>query len=105
MVFTFNIGPVIPALNTVDFSQLFSTNLTGVSLSFSYDGNGQLLVYATYNDSIQGEDVLVTFNPLASNNPYFLYTPPSQVDFEIDPTNNQAANYYDESTYNQVKIF
>lgn len=54
LVFNVKIGPAIPALNTVNFSQFFSINLTNTNLSYSYDGNGNLVITADYPTSIQG---------------------------------------------------
>jgi hypothetical protein len=103
--FTVQFYPAIPALKSTNFSQVFSVNLTGTNLSYSYNDNGTLTVDAAYNSTIQGENATLLFNPIASNSPLFASTPPSQIDFAVDPDNNIAAVYYDNTTYSNVKVF
>lgn len=50
---TFTLQPALKDLNSVDFSQVITTNISGVqSITLSYDGNGMLSANITYNTSI-----------------------------------------------------
>lgn len=83
---------------------MFSTNLSGTNLTYTYLGNGVLVIDATYNSSIQGLNASVNFDPLLSNSPYFQWTPSCSANFTVDPNNNLAAEYYDDSTYSSVGL-
>jgi hypothetical protein len=94
VVFYFTLSPAITALNDIDYLPLLSCNIPNVTLSASYDNNGNLIVTASYTSSLQGQTATILFNPYASSSPLFFATPNTSNTFTIDPTNNLAAEVF-----------
>lgn len=94
----FTLAPALKDLNSVDFSTVITTNITGVkSIVLTYDGSGSLAAVITYNTSIEAQPVSVTFTP-----PYsaaFYSTPVTTVDFSIDSWNNLGVFYFPPEIY------
>lgn len=99
--FSFSIFPAIPALNSLSFLESLSCSLPNTTLGAKYDGNGNLLVTAEYASSIQSLLANLTFTPSASSS-FFFATPDSITPFAVDPNNNLAAVYYDDTVYDSV---
>lgn len=103
VAFTFTVTP-LPEFNPLDFSQMFSTNLTNVtSTTFSSDGNGGLTVVVSYSASIQGQNVNVNLDPSLVGG-FYTGIISAQANFEVDPNNNIPANYYENPLYRSVVI-
>lgn len=94
----FTLQPPLKDLNSIDFSNVVTTNVTGVqSIVYTYDGNGSLMADITYNSSLEATPVQVTFTP-----PYsaaFYSTPVTTLDFKIDSSNNQGVYYFPPEVY------
>lgn len=54
-----------------------------------------------YNSRIQDQNFVLRFKAPPSN-PYFQSTPSSEAEFQVDPSNNLAAVYYEDSVYKSV---
>jgi hypothetical protein len=91
IILSFQLNPVVPDLNNIDFSQAISSNISGVNYVYSYNGNGLLIVTAEYDSSLQGQNISLTLSPQNGNNPVFALTSTSSVSFVVDPNNNIAA--------------
>lgn len=104
VVFTLDISPVLPLLNSLNFSQIFSTTLNSMgTVSFTYDGNGSLVVVVSYNQSIQSSDVQLILSPSVSGG--FAFAMPDTIyQFKVDPTNNIAADYLNDGVYHTTGI-
>ncbi len=63
------------------------------------------MVTVNYNQRIQGKNATLFLNTNASSSPLFFATPGSSSNFLVDPNNNLAAEYYDQSVYDRVKAF
>jgi len=100
VVFTFDISPVIPALNSLDFSQAITCDLnnTASSLDYSYNGNGVLTLTANYNSSLQGQNIALQFDPSLVSSA-FEQVLSSNLSFTVAPDNNLPATVYDDGTY------
>lgn len=55
--FNIKIEPALPSLNNLNFSSVFSCNLTGATLTYAYDNAGNLVVSASYNSTIQDQNI------------------------------------------------
>lgn len=100
--FDFTVEPPLSPLRKLDFSTVISTTLQdSAQLSFAYDGNGSLMVTAQYNSSIQGRKVSLVFSPSDTQGMFFA-TPNSSLGFSVEPTNNLAADYYDDGVYSTM---
>lgn len=99
---TFNIAlqPNFTNLSSLNFSELFNTNLPLGSPTFTYN-NGILQLSYSFNQSVQGQNMSLTLNPGFSS--FFFASPSSNINFTVDPTNNLPAVVYDDGTYNQFQ--
>lgn len=88
----------------IDYNLSVVCNLTGVSLTSTYQGSGILMVEATYDQSLQGQTITVTFRP-SFGSPLFATIPDSNRSFVVDPDNNIAADAYDQHNYELVSGF
>jgi hypothetical protein len=57
-----------------------------------------------YSNDLQNQPMDLIINPAVSNNSLLLQMNPIPLHLVITPTNNQAAYYYDSSTYNLANI-
>jgi hypothetical protein len=77
----------------VNFSEVITSNFSGVkSITFTYDGTGNLQAEIVYNESIELQPVSLTFTP-----PYsaaFYSTPPTTLNFNVDSTDNQGLYFF-----------
>lgn len=90
---SFTLKPPLSDLNSLNFSSLITSNFSGTeTITFTYDGKGNLEAAITYNQSIEQQAIQLTFTP-----PYsaaFYSTPPTVVDFSVESFDNQGVYFF-----------
>jgi cysteine-rich repeat protein len=98
LTITFDVVPALAILKSLpDLSSLITTNIPNSRMSVTYE-QGRLVVQIAYTSTVQGVVASVVFNPPSDSNSTFAMQS-SEVQFAIEPTNNEPANYYDNTTY------
>ena len=106
VTFYFEVNPITDDLANLDYSKAFTTNFSGVTLTYSYIGNGKLVLLVDYNATdVQGQGISVQIDPTQSGLASFEHYVQSSYSFVVDPDNNVAASPYAPSTYNQAQSF
>lgn len=80
-----------------NLKNLISTDMPNAGVSVSYK-NGTLTLELNYTETVQGKNYSVTLNPPDNSSALFALKA-SSVMFTVEPTNNEAAVYYSNSTY------
>lgn len=102
-MFTLSVSPVLSFVNNLNFSQILSTNLKGMgNINFSYDNYGVLTVTVDYNQSLQNSTVQLMLSPSVSGSGITFAMPNTNFEFMVSPTNNLAANFLDQGTYQTI---
>lgn len=102
--FKVKIEPALSSLNSLNFSQVFSCNISNATLTYGYS-NGELIIDASnYTSTLQDENITLFFNP-PPGDPLFASTPTSSLTFVVDPDNNLAAVYNSPEVYANASMY
>jgi cysteine-rich repeat protein len=99
---TSSISPALTSLALLNFSDVLKTNLTDVTTTISYVGNGTLLIHIDYTNTVQNNTVNLMFSPNVSSSQRFYATPNTSFDFVMTSTNNIAADYFGQAIYDSA---
>jgi cysteine-rich repeat protein len=98
VVFKLAVQPPLTSLSGLpSFKNIISTNLKNSGVDVTYE-NGSLTITVNYSENIQGKACSIQFAPPNSSSALFA-VPESQIIFDVLPENNEAALYFNESTY------
>jgi hypothetical protein len=104
---TFNIqlSPSTDDLKNVDFSQLITTNLTGVNLTFKYNSDSTVGVIVQYSSPLQNNIFNLQIDIRKSGLTDFTYYGVTNYSFFVDSTNNCPVILYDPDIYTNAQKF
>lgn len=90
----------------MDFSNIIQIQNSPIldSFSFAKKSDGIISMIINYSTDLQNQPLDLIINPANSNNSLLLQTNPIPIHLTITPTNNQAAYFYDNSTYKIANI-
>jgi hypothetical protein len=97
-----SLRPALASLALLNFSNVLNSNLSGVTTTISYVGNGNLQVHIDYTNTVQNKTVNLMFSPNVSSSQHFYATPNTSFDFLMTSSNNIAADYYEQTIYNSA---
>lgn len=90
-------------VNFIDMMQVQSpVPISGVNIQRNSDGT--VTVTFQYSENIQGKNISVSVDPSKSGIPALMRAIPSFNSMIVNPNDNEAADFYDESVYRMSNI-
>lgn len=95
---TFAVGPSLAALNKMDFTSAFSSNLDLSNPKFVYNPDGTVSLTYDYSNHLEGEEARFVFDPALASSSFYAVDPVSTI-LTMTTNNNQPITYYEGDTY------
>lgn len=96
--FNFDIGPMLPNLNSINISSLIQTSVPLQNPRFVLTPEGKLTLTFDYNQTLDGQPISVIFTPAGGSESLFA-VPPTNISFSLSDVNNTPIAYYNETVY------
>ena len=98
----------VDAFNNLDINniiQIQNQNQLPISnYTLTRNSDGTVTMAVDYNNDIQNQIMNIIVNPSLANNTLFSKANNAQINVLLNPDNNQAAYFYDSSTYSNSQM-